>query len=85
MEHTVRLLAAELAVKRITVNAICPSFVPAGMNQHADERRRKLEAAQVPLGRLCQPEDIAGMIRWLVSPGASFVSGQVLGLTGAQL
>src|SRR5262249_15487086 len=54
MEHTVCLLAAELASKRITVNAVCPSFVPAGMNRQADKRRQQLEAAQIPLGRLCQ-------------------------------
>ena len=58
MEHTVRLLAGELATKRITVNAVCPSFVPVGMNRQADERRQKIEAAQIPLGRLCQPDDV---------------------------
>ncbi|MBM4310891.1 MAG: SDR family oxidoreductase [Deltaproteobacteria bacterium] len=85
MEHTVRLLAAELAARKITVNAICPSFVPAGMNRQADERRKKMEAAHTPLGRLCRPDDISAAAGWLLSPDASFVSGQVLGLTGAQL
>jgi 3-hydroxybutyryl-CoA dehydratase len=85
MEQTVRLLAAELATKKITVNAICPSFVPIGINRQADERRQKMEAAQIPLGRLCQPSDIANAVDWLLSPGATFVSGQILDLSGAQL
>lgn len=85
MEHTVRLLAAELASRMVTVNAICPSFVPVGINKQVDERRKKIEMAHIPLGRLCLPDDITAMVRWLLSPGASFVSGQVIGLTGAQL
>jgi NAD(P)-dependent dehydrogenase (short-subunit alcohol dehydrogenase family)/acyl dehydratase len=85
MEQTVRLLAAELAIKKITVNAISPSFVPAGINQQADDRQRKIESAQVPMGRLCQTDDIVAAVEFLLSPGASFVSGQVLGLAGAQL
>jgi NAD(P)-dependent dehydrogenase (short-subunit alcohol dehydrogenase family) len=85
LEETVRLLAAELAIRKITVNAVCPSFVPAGINQQADERRQKIEAARIPLGRLCQPEDVVAAVAFLLSPGASFVSAQVIGLAGAQL
>lgn len=85
LEHTVRLLAAELALKNVTVNALCPSFVPAGMNRHADERRQKIEAASIPAGRLCRTSDIAAAVEWLLSPGASFTSGQVIALNGGQL
>lgn len=85
LENTVRLLAPELARRQITVNAICPSFVPVGMNRQSNERQRKIEASQVPLGRLCEPDDVAGMIGYLLSPQASFVSGQILELTGGKL
>jgi NAD(P)-dependent dehydrogenase (short-subunit alcohol dehydrogenase family)/acyl dehydratase len=85
LEMSVRLLAPELARKQVTANAICPSFVPAGMNRQAGDRQLKLEAARVPLGRLCTLEDITGAVRYLLSPAAGFISGQVLGLTGAQL
>jgi len=85
LEQTVKLLAPELARKQITVNAIAPSFVPAGMNQQSPERQLKLEAAQVPLGRLCTPHDVAQVVRYVLSPAAAFVSGQFLGLTGGQL
>jgi len=85
MENTIRLLAPELARKNITINAICPSFVPVGMNKQANERQMKMETALVPMGRLCSPEDIVGMVRYLLASEASFVSGQIVALTGARL
>jgi 3-oxoacyl-[acyl-carrier protein] reductase len=85
LESTVRLLAPELARKQVTVNALCPSFLSVGINKHADERQQKLEASRIPLGRLCTPADVLGGVSYLLSPAASFVSGQVLGLSGGQL
>ena len=85
LEHTVALLAPELARKRITINSICPTFVPAGMNESVSDTQRRKEEAQVPMGRLCLPEDIVGIVQYLLSPSAAFVSGQDIGLSGAQL
>jgi 3-oxoacyl-[acyl-carrier protein] reductase len=85
LEQTVKMLAPELARKKITINNVCPSFVPAGMNRHSDDRARKIEAARVPLGRLCQPEDVAATVQFLFSPGASFLSGESIVLSGGQL
>jgi NAD(P)-dependent dehydrogenase (short-subunit alcohol dehydrogenase family)/acyl dehydratase len=85
LEHTVRLLAPELARKKVTINAVCPSFIPVGINQHASERQMMMESATIPMGRLCSVEDVIGTIAYLLSPQASFVSGQVLMLTGGQL
>jgi NAD(P)-dependent dehydrogenase (short-subunit alcohol dehydrogenase family) len=84
LEQTVRLLAPELARKKITVNAVCPSFVPIGMNEQSDARARKLEASRVPLGRLCSPEDVVATVRFLFSPEASFLSGESIVLSGGQ-
>ena len=85
LEDTVRLLAPELAGKKITANALCPNFVPVGMNGQADERRKKLEVAAIPMGRACQSEDILSAVEWLLSDSAGFVSGQIIGINGAQL
>lgn len=85
LEHAVRLLAPELARKNICVNAIAPSLIPVGMNKDVAERRRLHEAAAIPMGRLCGPDDVAGICRYLLSPEAAFVSGQVFALTGAQV
>jgi 3-oxoacyl-[acyl-carrier protein] reductase len=74
-----------LARKRITINAACPSFVPVGINKVADERKLLQQTAAIPMGRLCAAEDVVGMVRFLLSPAASFVSGQIFELTGAEL
>ena len=85
LEDTVRLIAPELAGKRITCNALCPNFLAVGMNRQADERRQKIESAAIPMGRPCQPEDVLSAIDWLLSDAAAFVSGQIIGINGAQL
>jgi 3-oxoacyl-[acyl-carrier protein] reductase len=85
VEHTVRLLAPELARRKVTVNVINPSFIATGMNKQSTERQQMKEAALVPLGRLCSTNDVSGVVRFLLSPEAAFISGQSIGLTGAQL
>lgn len=85
LEDTVRLLAPELARRKISINAVCPTFVPTGMNAQADELQMKRETATVPMGRICDAQDIVGAVRYLLSPGASFVSGQSILISGAQL
>jgi NAD(P)-dependent dehydrogenase (short-subunit alcohol dehydrogenase family)/acyl dehydratase len=85
LEDTVRLLAPELARKRISINAVCPALVPTGMNAEANDLQMKREAAAVPLGRVCATDDVMGAIHYLLSAEASFVSGQSIVLSGAQL
>jgi NAD(P)-dependent dehydrogenase (short-subunit alcohol dehydrogenase family)/acyl dehydratase len=85
LEHTVRLLAPELARKSITINVVSPSFIPTGMNRTSNERQLKLELAQVPLGRLCTSSDVAQTVRHLLTPAAAFITGQFIGLAGGQL
>lgn len=85
LEHTVRLLAPELARASITINVVAPSFVPAGMNAAKTTRAILTETARVPLGRLCSVEDVARTVEFLLSPGAAFITGLVVPLTGGQL
>ena len=85
LEHTVRLLAPELARGGITINTIAPSFVPAGMNSAKTSRVILTETAKVPLGKLCAPEDVARTVAFFLSSGAAFITGQTLPLTGGQL
>jgi 3-oxoacyl-[acyl-carrier protein] reductase len=74
-----------LARKKITINAVCPSFIATGINKRANERQILMESAGIPMGRVCAPEDVAGMVSYFLSPSSSFVSGQVIALNGAQL
>ncbi len=85
LEDTLRLLAPELARRKIAINAVCPAFVPTGMNAQADDLQRKREAALIPMGRICETQDIIGAVRYLLSSTASFISGQSIVLSGAQL
>ena len=85
LEHSMRLLAPELARKGVTVNAVLPSFIPVGMNAAKSSRAVLLETAKVPAGRLGSPVEVANAIEYLLSPGASFVSGQLVSLTGGQM
>src|SRR5208283_2655315 len=76
LEHTVRLLAPELARSNINVNLVAPSFVPVGMNSAKINRVVLTETAKVPLGRLCSPDDVAGAVDFFLSERAAFVTGQ---------
>jgi NAD(P)-dependent dehydrogenase (short-subunit alcohol dehydrogenase family)/acyl dehydratase len=85
LEHTIKLLAPELALKKIAINSVCPSFLGVGMNEQKNERQRLAATAAVPLGRLCEPADVLGAVRFLFSRESSFFTGQTFVLSGGQL
>jgi NAD(P)-dependent dehydrogenase (short-subunit alcohol dehydrogenase family)/acyl dehydratase len=85
LEHALRLLAPELAARGITINGVLPSYMPLGINQAKPNRAALLETARVPLGRLCTPGDVLASVDYFLSRGASFVTGQLLPLTGGRL
>jgi gluconate 5-dehydrogenase len=84
-----RAMAVELAPHGITVNAIAPGFVPTDATQalHEDPKFNEWIAGRAPLGRWCEPSEVAGPAVFLASDAASYVTGHVLvvdgGLTAA--
>jgi NAD(P)-dependent dehydrogenase (short-subunit alcohol dehydrogenase family) len=80
-----RALALRLAPRRITVNALCPGWVPTVM---AESRWRELgmteaeAAAGTPTGRITTAEEVAEAMAWLVGPAAGNVTGQAIALDG---
>jgi 3-oxoacyl-[acyl-carrier protein] reductase len=68
-------LAAELAPRGITVNAVDPG--PTDTGWMSEEQRREL-SLRTPMGRVGQPEDAARLIRFLASEDAGWVTGQVI-------
>lgn len=80
----VRTLAAEVAPAGITVNAICPGYVrtPMTAETQGDPELLARALAAHPLGRLGEPEDVAGAAFWLASDDASWVTGIALPVDG---
>ena len=78
-----RAAAAELGVRRIRVNAVCPSAVPTeGTQRNRDASRDALRVACTPLGRMGNVEDIARSICFLASDEAGFMTAQALVVDG---
>jgi 3-oxoacyl-[acyl-carrier protein] reductase len=76
-------LARETAAHGVTVNGIAPAYVktPMVMEELNESQRRQL-LTQIPVGRFCDPEEFAHAVRFLVSPLAGFITGEILDVNG---
>ncbi|GAB6931549.1 3-oxoacyl-[acyl-carrier-protein] reductase [Paenibacillus sp. JCM 10914] len=74
--------ARELASRGITVNAVAPGFIDTDMTRELSEDMRESLLGGIPLARLGQPEEIAGVVSFLASASASYMTGQVLHVDG---
>ena len=76
-------LAREAAAHGVTVNAISPAYVKTPMvTEQLNEAQRQALLAQIPVGRFCEPEEFAHAVRFLASPLAGFITGEVLDVNG---
>jgi 3-oxoacyl-[acyl-carrier protein] reductase len=89
LQGLTKTLAIELGKFGVTVNAIAPGFIETDMTMATAQRMgvpyeefKSASASRIPVGRVGQPEDIAATAAFFISDEASFVSGQVLYLTG---
>jgi 3-oxoacyl-[acyl-carrier protein] reductase len=77
-----RSLAREIGSRAITVNCVAPGFIDTDMTRALPEAQRGQLLAQIPLGRLGRPEDVAAAVLFLASPGASYITGATLHVNG---
>jgi 3-oxoacyl-[acyl-carrier protein] reductase len=75
-------LAKELAPSGVTVNAVAPGAIRTEMLRTLSDDDLAGLAREIPLGRLGEPEEVAELVRYLVSPEAGYVTGQVISLSG---
>ena len=77
-----RSLARELGSRNITVNCVAPGFIATDMTHALTEEQKQAMLASIPLGRAGTPEDIAGVVGFLVSPAAAYVTGTTVHVNG---
>jgi len=77
-----RSLAREVASRNITVNVVAPGFIDTDMTKALADAQRESLAAQIPLGRLGRPEDIAAAVCFLAGPQAAWITGETLNVNG---
>ena len=77
-----RALARELGSRNITVNCVAPGFIATDMTEVLPEAQKTALLAQIPLGRLGSPQEIADAVAFLASPQASYITGSELHVNG---
>jgi len=75
-------LAKEFAGKGVTVNAVAPGFIETDMVKSVPKEILDKIIAQIPLGRLGKPSEVAGAVAYLVSEDGSYITGQVIDING---
>ncbi len=80
-----KTLAKEVGSRRITVNAVAPGFIETDMTAALPETVKAGALQSISLGRFGRPEDISGVVAFLASPAASYITGQVLEVSGGMI
>lgn len=82
MDGITRSLAREVGPRGITVNSVAPGYLETDMTHGLDDTQRRQIIRRTPLGRLGTPEHVTGLVRFLLSDAAQFITGQVIAVDG---
>lgn len=77
-----KALAKEYGTRGITVNAVAPGFIESDMTAELSAEVKAKYLEQIPAGRFGTPEEVAALVRFLVSDEAAYISGQVISVNG---
>lgn len=75
-------VSRELASRNITVNSITPGFIETDITSELSEKVKEYYLGQIPLGRFGSPEDVSGVVSFLLSDEASYITGEVIRVNG---
>lgn len=75
-------LAAEVAVRSVTVNAVAPGFIQTAMTDVLNDQQKERILSGIPMAKMGQPEDIASAVAFLASEEASYITGHTLHVNG---
>jgi 3-oxoacyl-[acyl-carrier protein] reductase len=82
MDGFTRALASEIGSRGITVNSVAPGFIDTDMTKKLGDDQRDALKGQIPLQRLGEPEEIAGVVAFLASDAAAYITGETIHVNG---